>query len=76
MRCCEAHARNTLPASLRENLLRWMREVPMYQRRHDSLPANGEPSTDFFGRLPFITKRDIRNGFPKNFLRDGVELEE
>ena len=26
-------------------------------------------------RLPFITKQDLRRGFPHNFLRPGVELE-
>ena len=61
---------------LGEMLPRWLREVPLYERRGSfeqpvsmALPAEG------WRRLPLITKHDIRRGFPHNFLRPGVELE-
>ena len=50
---------------LRETLPRW-REVPLYRNELN------EP--DFF-RLPFITKRELRQDFPQNFLRPGQSLD-
>ena len=44
---------------------RW-REVPLYR---DAL------LTGDFSRLPLITKREIRNNFPDNFLRAGQKLD-
>jgi phenylacetate-CoA ligase len=32
-------------------------------------------SSEELRRLPLISKQDIRDGFPKNFLREGMELE-
>jgi phenylacetate-CoA ligase len=61
---------------LREALPRWLREVPLYQRRGAiSQPAGEALSAADLRRLPLITKQDIRCGFPHNFLRPGVELE-
>ncbi len=67
----------TPPACLEELLPRW-REVPLYRAM---LAAHGPTATPFdfrteFFRLPFITKRDIREGFPGNFLRNGQLLED
>ena len=65
------------PPRLAELLPRW-REVPLYR---DALAPRGPAvppfdfSTDFF-RLPFITKRDMREGFPANFLRHGQQLDD
>ncbi|HVM46556.1 MAG TPA: hypothetical protein VMU04_00945, partial [Candidatus Acidoferrum sp.] len=55
-------------------LPRWLREVPLYRRRGLQAPDGSFASADL-GRLPLITKQDIRQGFPDNFLRAGVELE-
>ena len=52
---------------------RWLREVPLYERDGGELYSNGQ--VDGWERLPLITKQDIRRGFPRNFLRPGVELE-
>jgi phenylacetate-CoA ligase len=66
----------SLPHRLGESLPRWLREVPLYRRTHQlSLPASASLSLEDLRRLPFMTKQDIRNGFPSNFLRDGVKLE-
>jgi len=46
-------------------LPRW-RDVPIYQ--------NALAQPDFF-QLPFITKRELRQGFPENFLRPGQHLD-
>lgn len=63
-------------AQLLEKLPRWLREVPLYRHYPAGLPESPAvltelPSLD----LPFITKREIRRGFPRNFLRDGVALD-
>jgi phenylacetate-coenzyme A ligase PaaK-like adenylate-forming protein len=50
---------------LKKLLPRW-REIPLYR---DTL-ARPE-----FGQLPFITKREMREGFPRNFLRSGQNLD-
>jgi phenylacetate-CoA ligase len=55
---------------------RWLAEVPLYQGRLRS-PECREPRSDFyrcFRLLPIITKQEIRRGFPRNFLRAGVDL--
>jgi phenylacetate-CoA ligase len=65
------------PYRLGEVLPRWLKEVPLYQRSVYSMRTSGAPELGLenFPRLPFITKRDIRQGFPGNFLRAGMELE-
>lgn len=58
-----------------EKLLPRWREVPLYT--HALTPRDGL-AFDFreeFFRLPFITKREMREGFPRNFLREGQQLE-
>ncbi len=49
-----------------EDLLPRWREIPLYQ----NLPANIE-----FSQVPIITKRDLAQNFPNNFLRAGQTLE-
>jgi phenylacetate-CoA ligase len=64
------------PSRLEQLISQW-REVPLYRpalARRELSPANFDASTEFF-RLPFITKRDMREGFPGNFLRTGQQLE-
>jgi len=58
---------------LEELLPRW-REVPLYR---DSLARSGRarPNFDHFKGLPLLGKRDMREGFPRNFLPDGQSLE-
>ncbi|HVM50919.1 MAG TPA: hypothetical protein VMU04_23020, partial [Candidatus Acidoferrum sp.] len=51
---------------LEELLPRWLREVPLYRRRGLQAPDGSFASADL-GRLPLITKQDIRQGFPDNF---------
>lgn len=53
----------SLSARLKRHFPRW-RRVPLY--RH----APGED----FSRWPLITKRELRENFPKNFLPDGQDL--
>ncbi len=69
---------SALPLSRLEALLPRWREVPLY--RDLLAPRNfGNSSPNFdqeFFRLPFITKREMRDGFPRNFLRSGEKLED
>ncbi len=66
------------PHRLSALLPRWLDEVPLY--RHYPVAAADAtvnlPLLHEFHRLPLIDKSDIRRGFPQNFLREGVELEE
>ncbi len=62
-------------ARLSAVLPRWLNEVPLYRQPGFGAPGeNALDTTEFPGHLPFITKREIRRGFPQNFLRDGIEL--
>jgi phenylacetate-coenzyme A ligase PaaK-like adenylate-forming protein len=58
---------------LEELLPRW-RDVPLYR---NSLARAGCQRPDFecFQGLPLLAKRDMRNGFPQNFLSNGQLLE-
>src|SRR5690242_5991197 len=57
-----------------EELLPHWREVPLYR---DSLARAGRERPDFayFQSLPLLGKRDMRNGFPRNFLTAGESVE-
>jgi len=57
-----------------EGLLPRWREVPLYR---DSLARAGceRPNFRCFKGLPLLAKRDMRNGFPRNFLSDDQSLE-
>ena len=58
-------------ARLEELLPRW-REMPLYRTLLAKLEGFArEP----ISRIPFITKRDMREGFPKNFLPAAADLE-
>jgi phenylacetate-CoA ligase len=68
---------NDQPAALEgrdEKLREYVREVPLYQ----SAAKASDTSTwsELLAALPFINKRDIKRGFPKNFLRAGQSLDE
>jgi phenylacetate-CoA ligase len=69
-----------------EMLPRCLSEVPLYQQRLREDGLGSGSVAELFRRLPLITKLDIRQGFPQNFLgaredlddlvqRDLVELE-
>jgi phenylacetate-CoA ligase len=63
-------------SKLGEYLPLW-REVPLYRNalnRQGTSPVETEDLSDFF-RLPFLTKREMREDFPRNFLRPGQRLE-
>jgi len=65
-----------LPNRLGKVLPRWLREVPLYQRRGPAPQLTGEAiSLAELRHLPLITKEDIRRDFPRNFLRAGTELD-
>ncbi|MGH7992700.1 MAG: hypothetical protein ACREDQ_04230 [Limisphaerales bacterium] len=58
---------------LEELLPRW-RDVPLY--RHSLARAGCQrPDFECFKGLPLLAKRDMRNGFPRNFLSEGQVLE-
>ena len=63
----------TQVSQLAELLPRW-RGVPLY--RASWLRAGCErPDFECFQSLPLLGKRDMRNGFPRNFLTDDQSLE-
>ena len=62
------------PLRLEELLPRW-REVPLYRQTLDGRDLSAPDFSREFFRLPFITKREMREGFPRNFLRAGQRLE-
>ena len=63
-------------AELEARLPRW-RAVPLYRERlataENRFPESG--SSARFDQLPFITKREMRAGFPEKFLNSGRTLE-
>jgi phenylacetate-CoA ligase len=66
----------TQPQRMEAVLPRWLEEVPLYQASGPRFVASGASFTGpEFGRFPLITKADIRANFPKNFLRNGWDLE-
>jgi len=62
------------PLRLEELLPRW-REVPLYGRSFGPRDISASDFNEEFFRLPFITKREMREGFPSNFLRAGQRLD-
>lgn len=63
-------------AELEARLLHW-RDLPLYRERlataKSRFPAPGGNAR--FDQLPFITKREMRAGFPEKFLNPGRTLE-
>ncbi|PTY00131.1 hypothetical protein [Opitutus sp. ER46] len=53
-----------------EKLLTYAREVPLYQAA-----AGATSASAVLAALPYITKQDIKHGFPNNFLRAGQSLD-
>jgi phenylacetate-CoA ligase len=58
---------------------RWLDRVPLYRRpayasAASALPA-GLAAEDWLADLPCITKKDLREGFPQNFLGDDQDLD-
>ncbi|MGH7975699.1 MAG: hypothetical protein ACREC8_03450, partial [Limisphaerales bacterium] len=58
--------RETAQLSRLEKLLPRWRQVPLY---------HGAPAQPHFSRLPLISKRELRENFPQNFLRAGQNLD-
>jgi phenylacetate-CoA ligase len=69
----ETVVENAQIAKLAGLLPRWLSEIPLYRPLAAMLP--GFDFSAHFQRLPYMTKREIREGFPNNFLRDGTDLE-
>src|SRR5260370_40751023 len=65
------------PHCLAETLARCRGQVPLYGRGEPLTPGveSAVVSKDW-RRWPLITKEDIREGFPANFLGSGVQLED
>ena len=61
---------------LTEHLPRW-RAVPLYRRALAAVkPGSGQcDALENFRQLPLLAKRDMREGFPGNFLPEGQSLE-
>ena len=58
---------------LAKALPRWIAKVPLYRQIKADIGASDAMSQ--FHLLPQITKQEIRQNFPRNFLPNGVELE-
>jgi phenylacetate-coenzyme A ligase PaaK-like adenylate-forming protein len=58
-------------AQLEELLPRW-REVPLYR---NSLGRCRRQNLECFKRLPLLAKREMQNGFPRNFLSENQPLD-
>lgn len=68
------------PSSLKAHLAAlpgWLREIPLYRRRFEPVGTQPTPvqTPAALAGVPFLTKHDIRAGFPLNFLRSDAELE-
>ncbi len=64
---------NAQSQRLAKALPRWIEEVPLYRQIKADIGASDAMSQ--FHLLPQITKQEIRQNFPRNFLPSGVELE-
>ncbi len=63
---------------VKSRVLRWLEEVPLYKTEGGRRKCQG-PDLVFeecFRKLPLISKEDIRRGFPGNFLRGNMVLQE
>ncbi len=65
----ELIAEVSLRQRLADVLPRYLAEITLYRASHAKLGLSAE-----LGQMPLITKEDIRNGFPTNFLREPAEL--
>jgi len=59
-----------------EVLPRYLSTVPLYRQAGGLPPADGaDRAMAALGRLPLLTKEDMRRDFPRNFLGDDVGLD-
>ena len=64
------------PHQLAAVLPRWMEAVPLYARpQTSSYPDKFRSEVDLLRSFPLMTKREIRDDFPRNFLGPEVELD-
>lgn len=56
-----------------EKLRAYAREVPLY---HAAAKTGATSAGQVLAALPYITKQEIKAGFPKNFLRAGESLDD
>ena len=57
-------------------LPRWLDQIPLYRgRAGDRSHAGGALPDVAFEKLPHLTKHEMRKDFPRNFLRDGADLD-
>lgn len=64
------------PHQLAAVLPRWIEAVPLYARPQTSnCPQKFQSEINLLRRFPLITKREIRDNFPRNFLGPGAELD-
>jgi phenylacetate-CoA ligase len=68
--------RETQLSRLKELLSQW-KQVPIYRRRLSQRAdfLAGDRGLAGFEKVPFISKREMREGFPGNFLHPGQSLE-
>ena len=50
----------------------YLKDIPLYRLASQGRPPKG---VEDLGRLPFITKADLRRDFPRNFLGEEADLE-
>lgn len=60
---------------VRSRITRWRQEVPLYRDLYRAVSSKSGSDRIEWTALPFITRREMGLNFPRNFLRDGVELE-
>ncbi len=59
---------------IRLRLERWQRDVPLYRDLYRGVTGRANSDGLDWARLPFVTRREMGLNFPRNFLREGVEL--
>lgn len=60
--------------STRARVERWQREVPLYRELYRNKRKRSASDKLKWSDLPYVTRQDMGLNFPRNFLRDGVEL--
>jgi hypothetical protein len=64
----------TAQEPLQLRLARWQRDVPLYRDLYRGVTGRANSDGLDWERLPFVTRREMGLNFPRNFLREGVEL--
>src|SRR5262245_9914261 len=58
-------------------LPQWLEKVPLYAHaRPETCPHERQSEVELLKRLRLITKKEIRENFPRNFLGPDAELED